>query len=388
MKRIAERLLPGATSKRLCIYNFFVMFSVERGVFVFYLQEYGYGMSEISWLQVVFSMSLFLFELPSGTVADVYGRAAALVLGGCLMSISLIGQYAAIGNIYAMGAFFILQAIAFSLISGSLSALLYGFLQAEGNVVLFARVYAVIQFAGSLSLGLAMIIAGALVRWGGWPAVYTVACVSPVIGVLFILFILKKEKMARHAKRPTINVGIFFSEVKRIAPFAFPFAMMHAAMTPYFLYASAQFQSMGIDLASASTAVGFAEILCAAGVAILIRKVPAGSQGCWAFLMLIFAVFMFFQFLYGPLMAIAAFVLCNALVLWLALASHQFINACIEANHLRATTLSAVSFLEMLLISIGFTVYGYVADHYSRQLSLQVLAFFPLGGAIMLMGRR
>ncbi len=301
------------------------------------------------------------------------------------MTISLAGQYAVVGNIYALGSFFILHAVAFSLISGSLSALLYQFLEAEGKAAMFGKLYAVTQFAGSLSLGLAMVAAGALMGWGGWPAVYMFASVSPLIGTLFLLSLFSKEKKLYTSKTPEIHGGAFFKELKRITPYAFPFAMMHAAMTPYFLYASTQFHAMGIDLANASATVGFTEIVCAGGVALLIRKVPNDSQRWWAFLMFLFAMFMFLQFFYGPFTAIAVFFICNALVLWLALASNQFVNGIIEEGRLRATTLSAVSFLDMLLISVGFIVYGYISDRYSIKVGLQVLGLFPFVGGVVLM---
>ncbi|WP_416422898.1 hypothetical protein RAM80_23930 [Pseudomonas sp. App30] len=372
------------TTQRLTLFYFLVSFSVERGLFVFFLKENGYTLIEIGLLQTAFSVSLFLFELPSGYLADKFGRVAALAAGGLLATTSLSGQFIFVACLPLTTVFFITHALSFSLISGSLSSALHQHLTTLDVLHRYSSHYAALQFAGSLSLGLAMIAAAPILSLGGWTAIYVTSVFVTGLSVIVIFPLARQEASALTASTHSIKLTIFIKELVAIAPIAIPFAMIHAAMTPYFLYASSSFHEAGLSKGAASAAVGIAEILSAIAVLCLTRFLPATSKHSIPTLMLLTSVVIAANPLYSPYVAITAFLIANTLTLWATILTNNTINSTIKAEHLRTTTLSAAAFVDMLFISAGFMTYGFVAESYSSSISLLAVSIFPLAGAITL----
>lgn len=372
------------TGKRLAFFNFFVTFSVERGVFVFFLMENGYNSIQIGLLQVVFSTALFIFELPSGVFADKFGRSLSLTAGGALAAVSLYGQFLFVSSSFFLTIFFILHSLSFSLISGSLSTALYQQLKCTGNITAYAKNYATIQFMGSTALGLAMISAAPLLSLGGWKAIYITSSAMAIFSLVFIFPLVKKERTTGTAKKALPNFKDFRAELLAVTPLALPFAMMHAAMTPYFLYASSLFKNSGMNHGTASASVGLVEIISACATLLIIRRAVGSHTKIIPLLMILVSILIAGNSLYSPIAAILAFLICNTLVLWATIMMNELINATIASEHLRTTTLSAVAFLDMIFISAGFMTYGLVAEFATVGSASFAIALFPLLGAALL----
>ncbi|MGY4492921.1 MFS transporter [Pseudomonas sp. TE3610] len=379
--RPAQIFIADIASKRLAIFYFLVTFSVERGVFVFFLKENGYTLIEIGLLQTAFSASLFAFELPSGYLADRFGRLLALCFGGLLAAISLSGQFLSVSNFSLFLSFFILHALSFSLISGSLSSALYKNLKELDNLRRYPRYYATIQFAGSLSLGLAMISAAPILTMGGWKAVYSASILLATTSVLSLLPLIRTEKLQPFTSEYALQIKTFWNELITVGPIALPFATIHAAMTPYFLYASSSFHDFGLSKGMASAAVGIIEILSALGVLCLTRLFPCLPAWAIPALMALTSIIIAANTLYSPHLAMAAFFAANTLTLWATILANDLINATIASEHLRTTTLSAAAFMDMLFISAGFITYGLIAEPHGLNTSLLAISIFPAAGA-------
>ncbi|WAH57564.1 MFS transporter [Pseudomonas silvicola] len=371
-------------SKRLALFYFLVTFSVERGVFVFFLKEHGYTLIEIGLLQTIFSASLFLFELPSGYLADKFGRTTALATGGLTAGISLWGQFLLVSSMPLTIACFSLYALSFSLISGSLSSALYKNLNNLDALQLYSRHYATIQFAGSLSLGLAMISAAPILETGGWKAIYTTSIIMSVLSVIAVAPLAITEISNTNTTQHTLQLDIFLKELIAITPIALPFATIHAAMTPYFLYASSSFHESGMSKGAASAAVGTVEIISAMAGMYAARFIPNVPAHAIPALMIMTSVIIAGNPFYSPTLSIVAFLTANTLTLWAAILTNNLINSTIKAEHLRTTTLSAASFLDMLFISAGFITYGIIAESHPSTTSLIVISLYPLTGALLL----
>lgn len=84
----------------------------------------GLTLTEVMILQSWFTFSIFALEVPTGVVADLWGRKSSLILSG-LISVAGFVVYALVPNIwlFILGEF--LLALAFTLRSGAAEALLY-----------------------------------------------------------------------------------------------------------------------------------------------------------------------------------------------------------------------------------------------------------------------
>ncbi len=373
-----KKLLPGSTSWRIALFYFLATFAVERGIFIFFLNEHGYSATQVGMLQILFSTSLFLLEIPTGLFADRYGRLLSLLIGSACKAASLLGQFFLVDSGIALAFFFILNAAGFSFISGSFSAILYRRLQQEGHEEDFGRVMSVIQFSGSLALGMAMILAGSILETQGWFGVYAVSAVLSLCATLPILPLLWSEKPSVQQSDEKPMLHLFWQELKHIFPKALPFAMVHAAMTPYFVYGSVLLNHLGLSKGDASAAVGLLEIVGAIFVVLVIARLGQMKMQRIPLLMFLFAIVMFFNLQYGLYQAILAFAVSNCIVLLFEVVASQYLNGEIREEKVRASTLSAISFIDMLFISLGFASYGVLSEEFSPQIALSCLALFPL----------
>lgn len=113
--------------------GFFQVFLVIIPVIVPFLQERGLSLSEVLLLQAVFAGFVLLMEVPSGYIADVFGRVRSLQVGALFVALGHAGFVFAHGFLQ-MSVCELLLAVGVSLLSGADLALLYDTEQAlAGN---------------------------------------------------------------------------------------------------------------------------------------------------------------------------------------------------------------------------------------------------------------
>lgn len=380
-----SKLLPGSVSRRLALFYLLITFAVERGVFTFFLLEHGYTNLQVSTLQISFSTALFMFEMPSGLFADRVGKANALCVGGLCKSAAIFGQLLFVESGYVTGLLFVLSAFGLSLISGSLSAALYGHLNEQGKSDSFSAIFSTIQFLGSLSLGLAMVLADPISIYGGWSAVYCISGLASALAAIPLLRLSNAENQHRRnaIEPPPLWAGEYKKELMNIFPKAIPFALVHAGMTPWFLYASLLFSSQSVTQGRASAMVGIVEIITATLVVVYFQRSGRLRLRMLIPLSFIMSTLMALNFIYSLPYAILAFAIANFLILLLEVAASSYLNDAVIDESLRASALSVVSFLDMIAIAAGFGIFGLVSDTYGPQIAISVLSTFPILGAII-----
>ena len=106
-------------------------FMVSMPIIVLFFQNHGLTLTEVMLLQSIYSVSLALFEIPSGYIADTFGRKRSIVLSTILSFIGYI-VFSFYDGFFAFAIAQILVGIGGSLISGSDSALIYDTLLETG----------------------------------------------------------------------------------------------------------------------------------------------------------------------------------------------------------------------------------------------------------------
>ena len=119
MKRSLENNI-----KSIYLLGFFTGFMVVVPVFVPLLQGYGLSMSQVMQTQALFALTIALCEVPSGYIADLWGRRNAILVGSGLNALGFFSLLWADSFVDFLVYEFILG-IGFSLISGADLALLY-----------------------------------------------------------------------------------------------------------------------------------------------------------------------------------------------------------------------------------------------------------------------
>lgn len=110
--------------KTLYLLGFFQSFMVVMPVFVPLLQGYGLSMSQVMQTQALFALVIALCEVPSGYIADLFGRKRAIVIGSALNAAGFAWLVFADSFVDFM-IFEAILGVGFSLISGADLALLY-----------------------------------------------------------------------------------------------------------------------------------------------------------------------------------------------------------------------------------------------------------------------
>ena len=104
--------------------GFFHSFMVVIPVFVPLLQGYGLSMSQVLQTQAMFALTIAVCEVPSGYIADLWGRRGAVIVGSLLNALGFFSLLWADTFVDFLVYEFILG-VGFSLISGADLALLY-----------------------------------------------------------------------------------------------------------------------------------------------------------------------------------------------------------------------------------------------------------------------
>ena len=109
---------------KLCILRGLAFAWFPIPTIVLFYESYGLNIEQIVWLKTILSLSVLLLEVPSGYLADLWGRKACLVVGS--------GVWVGSWSIYCTGGSFnefaiaeVLAGVAGSLISGANTALCY-----------------------------------------------------------------------------------------------------------------------------------------------------------------------------------------------------------------------------------------------------------------------
>ena len=124
-KSFLEKKMYQANIWKLYLFQFFMSLHFMGGVLVpFYLDWGGISFTQIMILQSVFVFSIFLLEIPTGAVADFFGRKTSIVLGALITAISAF-VYTSYPSFYVFLVGEFMWALGFALLSGAHEALVY-----------------------------------------------------------------------------------------------------------------------------------------------------------------------------------------------------------------------------------------------------------------------
>jgi len=183
--------------RNIYLLGFLNSFIVVNPVFVPLLQGHGLSMNQVLQTQALFALTVALFEVPSGYIADLWGRRRAMIAGGafsalgflCLLQADTFVDYLIYEVVLGVGV---------SLVSGADLALLYdtemylqerGLGSGAGAGKSLSRLIAV-EAAAS---GVAGVVASLLLLW----SLETVVFAQAIIGLLPVLLSLALVEVPR-----------------------------------------------------------------------------------------------------------------------------------------------------------------------------------------------
>ncbi|MFQ6032966.1 MAG: MFS transporter, partial [Candidatus Zixiibacteriota bacterium] len=199
---------------------------------------------------------IFLSEIPTGIIADKYGRKTSILLGGLCSVVSFL----IFGLINDYLVFFVAEligALAATLFSGADKALIYDTLlsvkeEKEGKVIL-SRHEAAGTIGTVLGLTSGSIIAGSsiLLYPQTLPLTMILSAVTSLLAV-FVAFTLKEPQRKEKPKEAFLKVGIegfkYIFKTPKLRVFALNFALISAATFFMFWLYQSLTRMIGLDI--------------------------------------------------------------------------------------------------------------------------------------------
>jgi MFS family permease len=357
------RALPAPSGLRRYIgYQLVSSFRLTGAIWVIFLADRGLSLGQIGLAEAAFHLAPVTLELPTGSLADLFGRKWSLAMGSLLGVISALLMLAVHQLWLAIPAMYLAGA-AMTFESGAQQAFLYDALAAGGGSDRFSRVFGRLISAGFLVTGVSAFLGGALADQSFvWP--YALAAGIGLIGVWLAVGLQEpaRERATHRSIGRTIGEALAtVRERPRLGAMLLFGAIFWTSVTLAELYAQAVFDGMGLPPSRIGLLVGGSFVMVAAGAWLAHRLTSRGTFTVWTIGLSLLTV--------GGVLGIASEVLPLAIV---AFVLFEFgtgiyeplladrINREVEASR-RATILSLNGFLFSLTMIWAFPLVGWVA---------------------------
>lgn len=224
------------------------MFLITMPIIVIYWQSQGLQMKDIFILQVVFSVVVILFEIPSGYFADKYGRKKSLVIGSILGTLGFF-TYWALPSYEGFLLAEIIMGLGAGFISGAGHALLYETLQKFGKEKLHTKLQGRIFAFGNISEAVAAILAGIIAStWSIEAVIFTQWVV--IMTSIPVALALTEVPTVHEIQTPAL-LNILrgnFKENKKLLYLNLYTAGISAATLTMVWFAQAYWKNIGVDI--------------------------------------------------------------------------------------------------------------------------------------------
>ncbi|WP_374776899.1 MFS transporter [Streptomyces sp. NBC_01310] len=357
----------------------------QRGVFVVYLINQGFSAGQIALLQTLLYLVSALAEIPTGFLADRIGRRTSIVFGQALIALCLVGEVALSGYPWFV-ALFILYGIGMAFVSGAETALLYDLLRRRGLEIHYVKVKSRYTTLGSLTMALAIAVGGSLQKIS-WELVYLGAAVALILSAVVLMARvpeLRGKDVAdldepaesgddrdgdgdggtdADADGPPVGkMAVLKSVTPRLASLVLVSGLMHATMTPYFIFIQEALTHQGVATSLVSAVMSAAFLI--GGFAPLLADRANRRLGVRLLVPLTLAVLIAslgFSGMEWAWLTIVVFLLAVGAPDITAVVVDDVFNQGVPSRY-RSSLLSVITFVESLLIACGYFLLGWLID--------------------------
>ena len=182
---------------RLYLLEIFGSFSLTDGIWIIFLIQRGFSLVEVGLAETVFHIASFLFEIPSGAIADLFGRKKAMIASYLCMILSVVLTVAA-WNLPSLCLAMTFTALSYNLNSGTRDALTYDSLKACEEEDRYLSVNSNQRFLCSAAVSLSKLATGIAGRIG---YLLSYGCNMVFSGISILLISGMKEPQVTEAQK-------------------------------------------------------------------------------------------------------------------------------------------------------------------------------------------
>ncbi len=361
---LSSTLKKHPNEKLLFIIGFFGNSSFERAIWIIYLVSRGYSLLQIAFFQALLNMSMIIGELPTGLFGDRYGRKKSLIVGRCLIILYLASMLLA-NNSYLISLAFVMYGIGLTFISGSDEALLYDSLKKYGredkSSKIAGRYLAIITIATSVAIGI-----GGLLQKVSWALIFSASILTQIIALLGCIC-LKEISFGEHTEHKTLSSLIsettaFLKLNPRVRMLFLGIAIVGGMVSLYYIFSQELFNKIGVSVFGVSVIYSMSSLISAfisIKAHVLEKKFSAKTVIIVSLCAL--AIFFLMTALGINVLIIIGFFAIELAFCILNPIAFGIINQQLPSEQ-RATLLSAVSFINSLIMSVLSLVLGYAVN--------------------------
>lgn len=388
--------------------SIFMNLDVQRSLFVLYLLQLGITQGEIGILQSFLFFSSVALEIPSGLIADRYGRKFSLIIGFLELFISGLG-FLLFSSFIPFAIIFCLFGASIAMSSGSDRALLYDNLLAEHRSEEYPVILSRARAIGAVSLGLSMLLGGILQNTLSWNSVYIFFAISKLVGAIVAVLTpeiklpptsvktSKAIELSNERTEKTLTLFVSFFRSKKgafLIPLFIGYALFELSTIPLFIYGQPFFSMQGIEVPIIAAIYAAVEAISAAMFIFAGFICSRFSLGLIAFTTTSIVTFLLFilSLGVGSTLSIAIFLIIMSLPSIYETSYETYIHENIESR-IRASCLSAANLVNSIIIGFSYIIFGKLLDIYGFSLTLIIVAascFIGLFGVgtTLLLGRQ
>ena len=384
---LKEIQLRSNNLKLMCLENLMSGLIFFLPIMAVYYEGIVGSVTNVGIVIATFSLSILIFEIPSGAVADLFGRKMAFVFGYMFWLIALVVLYFT-DSMLGLIAFSILDGIASSLFSGADSALIYDILKEEKKERYYKK--AIGLYHSMWPMGAAV---GSIT--GGYIAAIDLKLTISLsfIPAFIALLIITQIKEPKYHKEESKNI---FKQMKKSLKIAISsrqiLILMGAGFIVWGLGEAAHWMDSlyytfkGIDIKHFGYIAGAVFGLSSFGH-IISHKVAKkiGDKATILLAVGLWIVLFFTSTLLTGWPAVILFVIPALLYGLRAPVEEHIANAEVSSSQ-RATVLSIINFSKQSSMAIFAPLVGYFADLYSLNTAFQISAIIMIAAFVIYMG--
>lgn len=354
------------------VYKFLSSFILDRAIWMLFLLAKGFSLSEIALIESAYHLTIFLFEVPTGYVADRYGKRVSLLCAELLGIVSscmlLWGEHSAI-----IIAGFMLGGLVGTFQSGAGSAMIYETLKQLGRESEYKRYNSHLSAVMLVTLGVSGIVGGTLSDID-WALVYFGKAVLSLL-TFGILLLLTEPSVSEHSEGKVETRYSFFKQLRHGYEFgktntAFLAlciygAILYSMSWSIAFYSQVVFRNTGLNNKTIGLLNGF-ETWISAGIAAVafIGERWLGKRGSIWVAGVGFIVFLIlFSGSTDAGSVIVSFFMMAIVISYLEPLLEAYMHELLPSS-IRATMLSVFSMLISAGMMVTFSVIGFLADRF------------------------
>jgi len=366
-------------------------FMVAMPIIVLFFQEHGLTLTEVMILQSIYSFSVALFEIPSGFIADIFGRKKTIVFSTIFTFIGFL-VFSFFGGFYAFAIAQVLVGIGGSLMSGSDSAIIYDTLLETNSKTTYTKIEGRSYAIGNFSEAFAGILGGFLAVGSIYMPIYVQTSILffsiPIAFTLIEPTMHKENKLDRSFKAVLEVVKFAMVDNQKLKWLIIYSSAMGVATLSMAWFAQPFFKSINIPLAYFG--ILWAVLNFSAGITSFNAHQLDKKDNNYKMLFYI-SLSMSTSFIFlGYNASVFGLIFILLIYLLRGIVTPILRNAINEntTSNKRATVLSVRSLIIRISFAISAPILGYIADNYSLAISFYGLAivvgFFSILSAIKL----